>query len=135
MKIYRIFLKKTNEGVIDDLKLVKEGFNILAFVFQLGYLAYKGLWRQSFIIFAVFSFLGLISVSVLAIYIMMSIQICVCIYIGFEFSDWYSQKLTKSGYEFLGYSSGIDEKDAKLKFLDNINNNYTSEDKLEQKIF
>ena len=135
MKIYRIFLKKTNEGVIDDLELLKEGFNIWAFVFQLFYLLYKKLWKQSLITFVVFSILNLLQLLFLSAYIIIPIQICICIYIGFEYIDWYTQKLVKTGYEFLGYSSGNNEKEAKLKFLDSINDSYTSDDKLERKIF
>lgn len=135
MKIYRIFLKKTNEGIIDDLELLKEGFNIWAFVFQLFYLIYRRLWKQSIVIFVLFSILNLLQLNFISAYIIIPIQICICIYIGFEYTDWYSQKLVNSGYQFLGYSSGNDKKEAKLKFLDNINNNYTKDDKLEQKIF
>ena len=135
MKIYRIFLKKTKEGVIDDLELLKEGFNVWAFVFQLFYLIYKRLWKQLIIMFILFSVLNILQLNFVSSYIIIPIQICICVYIGFEFTDWYSQKLVKIGYQFLGYSSGNDEKEAKLKFLDNINNNYTNNDKLEQKIF
>ena len=135
MKIYRIFLKKTKEGVIDDLELLKEGFNIWAFVFQLFYLIYKRLWKQLIIMFIIFSVLNILQLNFVSSYIIIPIQICICVYIGFEFTDWYSQKLVKIGYQFLGYSSGNDEKEAKLKFLDSINNNYTNNDKLEQKIF
>ncbi len=135
MKIYRIFLKKTNKGIIDDLELLKEGFNIWAFVFQLFYLIYRRLWKQSIVIFVLFSILNLLQLNFISAYIIIPIQICICIYIGFEYTDWYSQKLVNSGYQFLGYSSGNDKKEAKLKFLDSINNNYTKDDKLEQKIF
>lgn len=68
-------------------------------------------------------------------YIIIPIQLAICIYIGFEYQDWITVKMVKDGYQFLGYSSGNDEKEAKLKFLDNLNENYNKEDKLEQKIF
>lgn len=135
MKIYRIFLKKTNEGVIDDLELLREGFSVWAFVFQLFYLIYRRLWKQSLVVLVMLSILNLLQLNFLSEYIVVPIQICICIYIGFEYTDWYSQKLVNTGYQFLGYSSGNDEKEAKIKFLDSINNNYTKDDKLEQKIF
>ena len=89
-----------------------------AFIFQLFYLMYKKLWKQSVAVFLIFTILNLVQISILSFYIAVSIQICICLYIGFEYSDWYTQKLIKTGYEYLGYSSGNNEKEAKLKFLD-----------------
>lgn len=136
MKTYRIFLKKTDKGVIDDLEVIRDGFNFWAFLFHFFYLLYKKLWKQSIIIFIILLFLNFIQFKFLSWYIIFPIQVCLCIYIGFEYADWFAKKLIFSKYQFLGYSSGNNEREAKLKFLDSINENYTNnDDKLEQKIF
>jgi len=135
MKVYRIFLKRTNDGVIDDLEMLKDGFDFWAFLFQLFYLIYRRLWKQAIIIFVLLTVLNALRLRFLNSYIVIPINICLCIYIGFEYADWYAQRLVKNGYQFLGYSSGNDVREAKLKFLESINNNYMDDDRLEQKIF
>lgn len=135
MKIYRIFLKKSEDGKIEDLELLKEGFNIWAFAFQIFYLLYKRLWKQSLVVFVIMGITNLLQYRYISPYIIIPIQTGVLIYIAFECIDWLSINKVKNGYEFLGYTSGNNEKEAKLKFLESINNNYTANDKLEQKIF
>ena len=135
MKIYRIFLKKSKEGIIKDLELLKEGFNFWAFLFNIFLFLYKKLWIQSLIFIAIFTILTFLQIKFLSYYITFSIKFCLAIYIAFDYIDWKSKKLIKNKYDFLGYSSGNDPKEAKLKFLDGLNNSYSSGDKLEQKIF
>ena len=134
-KIYKIFLKKNKDGAFEDLELIKDGFSAPALIFSIFTLLYKKLWRQFFIFLFLMIFLVLIKNTYVPSYIILPVQITMCIYIGFEYSDWLSNKLIKDNYQFLGYSSGLDEREAKLKFLDNLNDNYKKDDKLEQKIF
>lgn len=135
IKIYRIFLKKTKKGVIEDLELIKEGFNMWAFMFQFFYLLYKKLWKQSLILFVIIAITNFLQYKYLSGYIIIPIQLGVTLYVAFEITDWLSMDRVKTGYEFLGYTSGNNEREAKLKFLENMNSTYSGKDKLEQKIF
>ncbi len=134
-KIYKIFLKRNKDGVIEDLELLREGFSLPALFFQIFFLLYKRLWKQFIICFAIMFVLIILRETFVAPFVIVPIQIALCVYIAFEYSDWISNKLLKNGYQFLGYSSGYDEKEAKLKFLDTLNSGYNKDDKLEQKIF
>ena len=62
-------------------------------------------------------------------------EICYLIYSSFEFIDWKTDQLKNNGYKYLGYSSGNDEKEAKLKFLESLNNNHPKDDRLEKMIY
>jgi len=136
MKIYKIFLKRTNDGIIEDLKIIKDGFNFWSCLFNFFYLLYKKLWKFSFVLFVAFGLLNYLSYAgFIKIYIVFAIELSLSIYVGFECNEWISKKMIKNGYEYLGYSSGNDVREAKLKFLDAMNQDYTKDDKLDKKIF
>ena len=134
MKTYRIFLKR-HDNIIDDLKLLKESFNPLAFIFNIFYLLFQGLWFQFAISFIILILLLFIQIKFNLHFITIPIKISYFIFLGFEFIDWKSRILEKNGYEFIGYSFGNDTKEAKLRFLENLNNNHPKEDKLEKIIY
>ena len=135
MKIYRIFLKKTDSGEIEDLELLHDGFSFPSLIFGSLYLFYKGLWQQGLIIFLLAFLSGAIQFSIAGFYIGGIAVLGSLIYAGFEYVDWKSKKMLKEGYQYLGYSSGNNEREAKLKFLENLNSNHPQEDKMEQKVF
>ena len=135
MKIYRIFLKKADSGKIQDLELIAEGYSYLSLFFGFFYLFYKKLWLQGLLVFL------LCLLSMTAQYILSGFYIGVIavlgslVFSGFEYIDWKSKKMIKDGYQYLGYSSGNNEREAKLKFLENINSNQEQSNKMEQKVF
>ena len=137
MKIYRIFLKKDKNGKIEDLILIKEGFSIFTFIFQGFYLLSKQLWLEATILFGIIIFSNILKYYFKILFISIPLQLGVLLYYSFEFNDLFTKRLIKDGYEYLGYSSGKDEKEAKLKFLDTFTKSYDNkkEDKLETKVF
>lgn len=135
MKTYKAFLKRSKNGTIEDLQLIYKGFNILAFLLHIFYLFYQKLKVQAkatIIAFAILLFLYYLSFSIYTITIL---YLIICLYIGFKYHDWKSRNLVMRGYEFLGTISGKNQKQAKLDFLEKLNNNYQEKDKLEQKIY
>lgn len=135
MKTYKIFLKRSKDGTIEDLQLLYKGFNALAFLLQIFYLFYQKLKVQAkttIIVFVVLYFLYYLSFS---IYTIIILYLVIGVYIGFKYHDWKSRNLIMRGYEFLGTISGKNQKQAKLDFLEKLNNNYQEKDKLEQKIY
>ena len=136
MKTYKIFLKRSKDGTIEDLQLIYKGFNVLAFLLQIFYLFYQKLFVQArattitLVLVAIFS--KLLNISV---YTFIIIEMLICIYVGFKYHDWKSRNLIMRGYEFLGTIGGKNKKQAKLDFLEKLNNNYQEKDKLEQKIY
>jgi hypothetical protein len=130
MKIYKIFLKE-NEGKIEDLKIIKDGVDFFALIFQDLYLFYNKMWGKAFLFFFAFFVLDF----TFNIFFMLIGYVIICSYIALHFSDWKSEQLIKDGYKILGLCNGKNKKEAKENFLEDFNNNYKEKDKLEQKIF
>jgi hypothetical protein len=53
-----------------------------------------------------------------------------CVLLGFEAENALFYRLKKEKYYFVGFSIGVDESDAKMKFLEQINKQNKIEDKL-----
>ena len=135
MRTYKIFLKKSKKGTIEDLQIIYKGFDFLAFLLQIFYLFYQKLKVQAkttIIVFVVLYFLYYLSFS---IYTIIILYLVICVYIGFKYHDWKSRNLLMRGYEFLGTISKKNQKQAKLDFLEKLNDNYQEKDKIEQKIY
>lgn len=131
MKTYKIFLKRNTEGKIEDLRIVKNGLDLFALLFQDLYLFYNKMWGRAFLFFFLFTALSF----ALNISLMLTSYLIICCYIAVCFSDWRSEQLSNDGYEFLGISSGNNRKEAKENFLEYFNTNYKEKDKFEQRIF
>lgn len=131
MKIYRVFLKRSDGGKIENLVMIKDGFDIFALIFQDLYLFYNKMWGKAFLFFFLFMLLDF----TLNIFFMLLGYAVICSYIALHFTDWKSKQLLDEKYEFLGEFSGRTKKEAKERFLKEFNSNYKEDDKLEQKIF
>jgi hypothetical protein len=122
MKTYKIYLKKTKHGVIEDMIMIKEGFIFLAFLFGALWLLYKKVFRVAFIVFLILGFLFYLQEkNWISISFIIPIKLAMMFYIGFEASDWHGSSLEREKYQFLGYASGKNMKEARLRFLDKIN--------------
>lgn len=132
MKIYRVFLKRSDGGKIENLVMIKDGLDILALMFQNLYLFYNKMWSKAFLFSFLFILLGFVSVKCLMMYF---VYLVLCSYIALRFVDWKSKQLIGEQYEFLGVFAGRTKKEAKERFLEEFNSNYKDNDKLEQKIF
>lgn len=122
MKTYRIYLKKTKQGVFEDVVMIKEGFILWAFLLNLIWLFNKRIFKMAFIISAILTSLFLLERNgIINSTLITPIQLVIFIYIGFEAGDWYEKVLRKRGYKFLGHASGKGAKEARLRFLDKIN--------------
>ena len=134
MKLYKFFLKKDKNGKIDDIQVVKEGFNFYIFIFQFLYLVYLRLWKHAVILFCIMFFSNYIIKYNLR-FISLPLQISVLLYYAFELNDLIAINLVKNKYEYLGKSFGNDPDEAKLNFLKELDKNYSGDDKLEKIIY
>lgn len=120
MQLYNSYIKKTKSGEIEDLIFVKNGFSFPAFIFSLGWFAYK---KMIFVATAILIILlGLIDVTsyyldnkvagtILAI-------LSTLLIIGVNANYWYSKFLKKRGYNFIGCIFGKSKEEAKLRFVE-----------------
>ena len=132
MKVYRIFLKKDGENKIEDLKILKEGFDFNSLLFGCFYFYLRRLWWQEGVILIIL----LLSIFMPSLFfIFFPLLFVILVYFGFKSVNWYSKKLLDLGYVYLGYSIGNNIKEAKLKFLETLNNDYSDNDKLQKLIY
>jgi hypothetical protein len=118
MKTYNIFVKQEDktERLIDVI-LVREGFNIFATIFNILWFIYNRLWLFALLTFFVINF----AFYILPVYVCTVFVILFLILLGFEANNFLLYRFQREKYYFIGYSIGNDEKDAKMKFLDEIN--------------
>ena len=118
MKTYNIFIKQNKDNnAVEDVLLIKEGFNIFAFVFTVFWFLFNKLWLFagiSFILINIFNFV--FSFMVGSIYVLLF-----SLLIGFEANNLLLYRFQREGYYFVGYTTGRNKKEAEIRFLDDIN--------------
>ncbi len=118
MKSYSIFIKKNKENEsVDDVILVKEGFNFYALIFNILWFLFKKMWICSIVFIIIIPSI----LYIFSHFVAFSIILLILVFIGLEANDLLIKKFQKSDYYFVGYSTGNDEKEAKLRFLDSLN--------------
>ncbi|GMO62001.1 MAG: hypothetical protein Ta2D_08230 [Rickettsiales bacterium] len=115
MKTYNVFILR-REKEIEKRVFLQLGFNVEIFVAQIFlcsflFFAYKKFWRIGIIIF-------LLSILLVFVY---PFNILFAIYLGFKSSLLMHKDLIKNGYQYLGYSTGKNEKEARDKFREEGN--------------
>ena len=119
MNTYSIFVKQNRKSKsLDDVILVKEGFNIFAMIFNMFWFLYNKLYLFFFISLIIINFSILIfSYNIAIVFIFLF-----CLLIGFEANDLLLYRFQREKYFFIGYSTGKDKEEAQLRFFDEINN-------------
>ncbi|MDR1499078.1 MAG: DUF2628 domain-containing protein [Rickettsiales bacterium] len=112
---------KQNEesGVLEDVILVREGFNLFASVFNIFWFLFNKLWLFATLAFCIIN----IAYYILSAYIYGVFMVLFLLLIGFEANNLLLYRFQREKYYFSGYSMGNSEREAKLRFLDNINKN------------
>ena len=118
MKTYNIFVKQNKDNnAVEDVLLIKDGFNIFAFLFTVFWFLFNKLWLFaiiSFVIMNIFNFV--FSFAVLFVFVFLF-----SLLIGFEANNLLLYRFQREGYYFVGYTMGKSKKEAELRFLDDIN--------------
>jgi hypothetical protein len=127
MKAYDIFIKQNvNNSKIEDIMLVKLGFNWWAFLFNAVWFMFNRLWLFSFLLLIYYYFVG----ALLSLFASKVLIILTNVIIGFEFENILVYRLKRENYYFVGISMGKDEDEAKINFLEQINNQGKNEGKI-----
>jgi hypothetical protein len=118
MKSYSIFVKQNpKNNKVEDVFLIKEGFHWKACVFNIIWLLLNRLWIASLAFLLLYSLVELIFSPFAS-----GVIFCfVCLLLGFEAENILFYRLKKEQCLFMGFSTGIDEDDARIKFLEQIN--------------
>ena len=124
MKLYNVLVKRNSVGEIDDIVLLKDGFSWLAFLFSGIWFFYHRMWKE---------FLVLIAVNVAFVFFakFSSNFDRVLLESGFFFlialnaNYWRVEHLKKKGYEVVGLVFGANRIDAKLHFVDGLEDEFS----------
>ncbi len=118
MKTYTIFIMENKKNrAVEDVILVKEGFNFFAMIFNIFWLLYNRLWLFAAISFILINFI----LSIFSTYVYFIFLLLFAVFIGFEANNLLIYRFQRENYTFAGFSLGNDEDDAKIKFLDSVN--------------
>lgn len=120
MKLFNIYIKKSENDSIDDLALVKSNFSYTAFIFNFLWFLQHRMWKESgsaIVVFAVF--IAIAQKGFFSAFDIFLIWIGWAMIIGLNAGYWYEQKLINKGYVFYGNVFGKNKDEAKLRFISN----------------
>lgn len=127
MKTYNIFIKQNkNNKAVEDVLLIKEGFNVFAFMFNIFWFLFNKLWLFAAISFAVVNLIIMLFSPVISFAFIFLFSLL----IGFEANNLLLYRFQREEYYFVGYTTGNNRKDAELRFLDDINKNAKNNEKI-----
>jgi hypothetical protein len=118
MKLYNALIKKNQEGKIEDIILLKEGFSMMAFLFSAFWFLYHKMRKESFILFAAsFVFASAGKMNFLSGFDGFFLQMSFFFIVALNANYWLVDDLKKRGYEFVGLVFGTDAANAKMRFV------------------
>ncbi len=120
MKLFNIYIKKTENQAIEDLAVIENGFSIFAFLFNILWFLQHKMWKESFafvvvnIVFSLIFHRGLFGGLD-----MFGIEFGLLLIIGLNANYWHEQHLLVNKYQFIGCVFGKNRDEAKLRFISN----------------
>ncbi|MES2677347.1 MAG: DUF2628 domain-containing protein [Pseudomonadota bacterium] len=126
MKLFNIYVKKSETDTIEDLVVVKSNFSYLAFLFGILWFLQHKMWKEA-------ACLTLIDILLIIIgqkglfgsFDILAIEFGLLLIVGLNAGYWYEQYLRKHNYQFVGNVFGKNKDEAKLHFISNC---FKSED-------
>lgn len=124
MKLYNALVKRNPAGKIEDIVLIKDGFSWSAFLFSGLWFLYYRMWKDLLALIAVnfaFVFLAKISSSFDRIFLEFGFFFLIALNANY----WRADHLKKKGYEFVGLVFGANQIDAKLRFVEGLEDEFS----------
>lgn len=124
MKLYNALVKRNPTGKIEDIVLIKDGFSWSAFLFSGLWFLYYRMWKDLLALIAVnfaFVFLAKISSSFDRIFLEFGFFFLIALNANY----WRADHLKKKGYEFVGLVFGANQIDAKLRFVEGLEDEFS----------
>lgn len=120
MKLYNALIKKNNQGTIEDIILIKEGFSYPAFFFSGLWFLYHKMWKE-FAVLALINILFAVSSKISSGFDKAALEFAFIFIIALNANYWFCEKLLKTkNYEFIGLVFGDNAANAKLRFIKNL---------------
>jgi hypothetical protein len=120
MKLFNIYIKKSESQTIEDLVVIKDGFSFPALLFNIFWFLQHRMWKECF---------GLVLVNAVFIFIfnkgwfgsfdIFALELGLALIISLNANYWYEQHLLAQQYQFVGCVFGKNRDEAKLRFVSN----------------
>lgn len=118
MNSYSIFVKQSKKSkALEDVILVKEGFNFFAMFFNIFWFLCNKLYLFAIIYFILIKF----AFAIFSVYIAWTFAFLFSLLIGFEANNLLLYRFQREKYFFIGYTTGNNRKEAEVRFLDEVN--------------
>ncbi len=112
-KIYSVFVKRDAKNPLETAVVIKNGFDIWAFLFVGVWALYNRLWLVSLIVLPLSALMFANDSPPVAL-----ISILFSVWFGFEANNFKALKLQKKGYILFDVVTGTDKLAAETRFYD-----------------
>lgn len=124
MKLYNVLVKRNPAGKIDDIVLIKDGFSWLVFLFSGLWFFYHRMWKDLLVLIAVnFAFVFFAKIS--SSFDRVLLEFGFFFLVALNANYWRIDHLKKKGYELVGLSFGDGRVDAKVRFVEGIEDEFS----------
>lgn len=116
---YSFYLKESDQNPLEKMQVVKDGINILAFIFPTVWLLYKRMWLVALLLFIVmFLFAYLVEIGIFSETAYNIATMVLNVFFGLSAHDLYGLHLKSKGHALVGVVAAKEEMEAKLRFLE-----------------
>lgn len=119
MKAYSVLVKQNNLNKIEDIKVVKEGFSMGAFLFSGFWFLYHKMYKEFFVLI-VFTIILNSLTKTLGDSNKLAIEILFIVIIAFNANYWLVQSLNDKSYKLTGMAFGRDDDEVKIDVIKNL---------------
>lgn len=121
MRIYEVYVKSDPQGIVSDVRFLKQGFSIYGFIFSVFWLLYHRIWLAAWIFIPTMIFLnGIETRGFISAEHNFILALGIQLLIGFSGNDWLGKALESRGYHFAGVCTGSSQITAEQRFFDHF---------------
>ncbi|MBU6140700.1 MAG: DUF2628 domain-containing protein [Proteobacteria bacterium] len=123
MKLYNVLVKKNPAGKIQDIVLLKDGFSWLAFFFSGLWFLYHRMWKE-FLVLIVVNTAFVVLAKISSGLDRALLEAAFLFLVALNANYWRCEHLKKNGYELVGLVFGANKIDAKLHFVEDLEDEF-----------
>jgi hypothetical protein len=120
MKLFNIYIKKSDNTAIEDLVMIKSGFSFPAFFLNVLWFLQHKMWKEFFslVIFNII-LITLFQKNFFGDFDFFALELGFLLVVALNANYWYEQYLRQQNYQFTGCVFGKNKDEAKLRFISN----------------
>ena len=120
MKLFNIYIKKSESNTIEDLVAVKSNLSYLAFLFNILWFFQHKMWKESIVFLLINAvFIAIFQKNFFGFSDALIIEFGLLLIVGLNAGYLYEKSLMRKNYQFSGTVFGKNKDEAKLRFISN----------------